>query len=317
MKAVFHCIDYVPFQERKMVRTETDQGQRSDYDDDYLEPNALNRFMREGSKMSYHRKKEQSKSPKVPPVIETIKEPPPTRAEGFLARKQELESGGKRSTSRQWKTLYTVLCGQLLCFFKDKKTFLNNNSAKPPVSILKAQCYVPKDYHKKKYVIRLELSDRSAFLFEAPNDIKRQEWMQKINFTANLPPSKQLMSVAEDSQFMESAKENTINIGTVDELYSSPTNERLHEPSEDSRSRVSSDTPQNFSFTAVYDKPQHSDSYVNYGKDYNDFYDDPFDDTTGRTFSITSYEASEKDPVSARSSLSNQSSYVTGKFGKL
>lgn len=296
-----------------MVRTETDLSQRSDYDDDYLEPNALNRFKREGSKMSYHIKHERrSESPTVPPTIPPAKEPPPTRAEGFLARKQELESGGKRSTSRQWKNLYTVLCGQLLCFFKDKKTFLNNHSAKPPVSILKAQCYMPKDYHKKKYVFRLELSDRSAFLFEAPNDIKRQEWMQKINFTANLPPSKQLMSVAEESQFMASAKERTLNIGTVDELYSTPTNERLRrEPSEESQAPVSSDAVQNFLSTAIYDKPQHS--YVNYGKDYNDFYDDPFDETSGRTFSVTSYEASEKEPVSARSSLSNQSSYVTGK----
>ncbi|KAG8194892.1 hypothetical protein JTE90_029183 [Oedothorax gibbosus] len=331
-------------QERRVERTETDLSHRSDYDDDYLEPKALNRFLREGSKMSYHREKrvkERSESPIVPPEI-PVKEPPPTRAEGFLARKHELESGGKRSTSRQWKNLYTVMCGQLLCFFKDKKTFLSNNSSKPPVNILKAHCYIPKDYHKKKYVFRLELSDRSTFLFEAPNDIKREEWMQKINFTANLPPSKQLMSVAEESQFKERAQEKTVepttlNIGTVSELYAIP-NERLNETTEedhrsnvssetspnlsstaiydkprdsDARSRLSSDSSQNFYSTTVYDKPQFTDSYVNYGKTYNDFYDDPFESTSGTSFSIPSNVTDDTNPASNRSSLSNQSSYVT------
>lgn len=45
---------------------------------------------------------------------------PPAEIEGFLERKQELQSGGKKATIRSWKNMYTVLCGQLLCFFKDK-----------------------------------------------------------------------------------------------------------------------------------------------------------------------------------------------------
>ena len=46
---------------------------------------------------------------------------PPAEMEGFLERKQELQSGGKKATIRSWKTFYTVLCGQLLCFFKDRQ----------------------------------------------------------------------------------------------------------------------------------------------------------------------------------------------------
>ncbi len=37
---------------------------------------------------------------------------------GFLERKQELQSGAKRATIRSWKQYYTILCGQLLCFFR-------------------------------------------------------------------------------------------------------------------------------------------------------------------------------------------------------
>ena len=46
---------------------------------------------------------------------------PPAEIEGILERKQELQSGGKKATIRSWKHFYTVLCGQLLCFFKDKQ----------------------------------------------------------------------------------------------------------------------------------------------------------------------------------------------------
>jgi spectrin beta len=46
---------------------------------------------------------------------------PPAEMEGMLERKQELQGGGKKATIRSWKYNYTVLCGQLLCFFKDKQ----------------------------------------------------------------------------------------------------------------------------------------------------------------------------------------------------
>lgn len=46
---------------------------------------------------------------------------PPAVMENFVDRKQELQSGGKKATIRSWKTFYTVLFGQLLCFFKDRE----------------------------------------------------------------------------------------------------------------------------------------------------------------------------------------------------
>ncbi|XP_035225862.1 spectrin beta chain, non-erythrocytic 1-like isoform X1 [Stegodyphus dumicola] len=118
---------------------------------------------------------------------------PPVEIEGFLDRKQELQSGGKRATIRSWKTYYTVVCGQLLCFFKDKEAFVDNNAAAPPVSLLQAKCSKAADYTKKKHVFRLQLVDGAEFLFMAHNEKIMYDWMNKIAFHAALPPSMQLM----------------------------------------------------------------------------------------------------------------------------
>ncbi|XP_071037774.1 spectrin beta chain [Parasteatoda tepidariorum] len=118
---------------------------------------------------------------------------PPVEIEGFLDRKQELQSGGKRATIRSWKTYYTVVCGQLLCFFKDKEAFVDNSAAAPPVSLLQAKCSKAIDYTKKKHVFRLQLVDGAEFLFMAHDEKTMYDWMNKIAFHAALPPSMQLM----------------------------------------------------------------------------------------------------------------------------
>lgn len=118
---------------------------------------------------------------------------PPVEIEGFLDRKQELQSGGKRATIRSWKTYYTVVCGQLLCFFKDKEAFIDNCAAAPPVSLLQAKCSKAADYTKKKHVFRLQLVDGAEFLFMAHNEKIMYDWMNKISFHASLPPSMQLL----------------------------------------------------------------------------------------------------------------------------
>merc|ERR1712013_679683 len=53
----------------------------------------------------------------------TVQNLPPVEVDGFLDRKQELQTGGKRATIRSWKSYYTVLCGQLMCFFRDQEEF--------------------------------------------------------------------------------------------------------------------------------------------------------------------------------------------------
>ncbi|KAF8785263.1 Spectrin beta chain like protein [Argiope bruennichi] len=139
-------------EERRMERKPTEVSQIEDSDDDYRDTTPSG-FKRIGSvrasmrsnRLSYH--EPDAKTPINKPVTPVItgkklneyqKPPsvPPTRAEGFLNRKHELDSGGKRASSRQWKTLYTVLCGQLLCFFKDKKAFLETAASQSSISTL-------------------------------------------------------------------------------------------------------------------------------------------------------------------------------------
>uniref|UniRef100_A0A915JNM2 PH domain-containing protein n=1 Tax=Romanomermis culicivorax TaxID=13658 RepID=A0A915JNM2_ROMCU len=74
---------------------------------------------------------------------------------GYLECKQTLQSGGKRAAVRSWKMYYTVLCGQLICFFKDEQQFASRNALRSPLYILGAQCRPAPEYHKKKNVIRL------------------------------------------------------------------------------------------------------------------------------------------------------------------
>jgi len=62
--------------------------------------------------------KTNKKMASVPPG--TQESPPPLAdMEGMLERKHLHQSGGKMATVRSWKHYYTVLAGQLLCFFKD------------------------------------------------------------------------------------------------------------------------------------------------------------------------------------------------------
>lgn len=115
----------------------------------------------------------------------------------MLDRKHELQSGGKRSPVRSWKPYHTVLCGQLLCFFKDEDDFLQKKAATAPVNVLNAKCERAEDYTKKKNVFRLSLPDGSEFLFLAASFDEMSDWVNKIAFHANLPPNLQLMSYDE------------------------------------------------------------------------------------------------------------------------
>ncbi|XP_024085304.1 spectrin alpha chain, non-erythrocytic 1 isoform X3 [Cimex lectularius] len=131
---------------------------------------------------------------------------PPVEIEGVLDRKHELQSGGKKAALRSWKSFYTVLCGQLLCFFKDQDDFVASKAATSPIIILNAKCEKADNYTKRKHVFRLCCTDGSEFLFLAPSAADLEDWVNKITFHAQLPPSLQLMS------YDESRKNNSPGI---------------------------------------------------------------------------------------------------------
>lgn len=122
---------------------------------------------------------------------------PPVEIQGMLERKHELQSGGKRAPVRSWKPFHTVLCGQLLCFFKDEEDFFQKKAATAPVNILNASCEKAENYTKKKNVFRLKLPDGSEFLFLAASKEDMVDWVNKISFHAALPPNLQLLSYDE------------------------------------------------------------------------------------------------------------------------
>ncbi|KAK2588759.1 hypothetical protein KPH14_001641 [Odynerus spinipes] len=158
---------------------------------------------------------------------------PPVEIQGLLERKHELQSAGKKAAVRSWKQYYTVLCGQLLCFFKDIEDFSLSKAATAPITIFNAICEKADDYTKKKNVFRLKCTDGSEFLFLAPNQQEMEDWVNKISFHAKLPPSLQLLSY-DDSQKegFERLQGNTLldhpddNVSTGSSRTSTPEMER-------------------------------------------------------------------------------------------
>jgi spectrin beta len=136
---------------------------------------------------------------------------PPADAQSFLDRKHLQQAGAKRATNRTWKNSYTVLCGQLLCFFKNKDDFATSKASGSPINIHNAMCSVADDYQKKKHTFRLVLSDGSEFLFACASDGEMDDWMQKINFRAKLPPSQQLLhlDIPKDQNELEMSSQSS------------------------------------------------------------------------------------------------------------
>ena len=95
---------------------------------------------------------------------------------------------------RSWKSYYTVLCGQLMCFFRDQEDFFESKASSSPIMIYQASVELAGDYTKRKFVFRLHTSDGSEFLFGADSEEQQEEWVKKIKFHASLPPSQQLTS---------------------------------------------------------------------------------------------------------------------------
>jgi len=126
--------------------------------------------------------------------LNTIENLPPVEVDGFLDRKQELQSGGKRATIRSWKSYYTVLCGQLMCFFRDQEDFFESKASSSPIMIYQASVELANDYTKRNFVFRLHAPDGSEYLFGADSEEQQEEWVKKIKFHAGLPPSQQLTS---------------------------------------------------------------------------------------------------------------------------
>ena len=108
----------------------------------------------------------------------------PSTVEGILQRKQALEPGGRKAHARAWKTLYTVLRGHQLFFYREKKDAQTTNYAASPVDLTDGFCEEASDVARRKNAFRLSCDDDSDFFFVAkdPQDLKR--WVKNISEAA-------------------------------------------------------------------------------------------------------------------------------------
>ncbi|XP_037875801.1 spectrin beta chain isoform X2 [Bombyx mori] len=159
---------------------------------------------------------------------------PPVEIEGYLERKQQAGCGGKRATVRSWRGYHAVLCGQLLCFFRDQMDFASTKAAAPPVAILNAECSAAPDYTKRSHVFRLRCADGAEYLFSCGSRALLQDWVNKISFHARLPPELQLTPYAApgDSPTAEIRRRLQQNASSSSEEELSP------EPQRKSRSQA-------------------------------------------------------------------------------
>ncbi|XP_023267375.1 uncharacterized protein LOC111658905 isoform X4 [Seriola lalandi dorsalis] len=100
--------------------------------------------------------------------------------EGTLERKQKLQLGGKKATSRGWNSYHAVLYRHTLCFYQERKDTLRSSACGLPLNLMGAECSPAPEYTKKPNCFRLRLRDGSEYLLNAPSRFMMKKWMMKI-----------------------------------------------------------------------------------------------------------------------------------------
>ncbi|KAJ7597187.1 hypothetical protein C8J56DRAFT_311089 [Mycena floridula] len=114
---------------------------------------------------------------------------------GTLNRKDDVLEGGKKASSRRWRSWGVMLTGSQLLFFRDPAwTNLISHSDDNRTSIsFKPDEQLPirdtvavydHSYTKHHNTLRLVLSDGRQFLLEAPTDKDLNEWISHINYAS-------------------------------------------------------------------------------------------------------------------------------------
>jgi spectrin beta len=107
--------------------------------------------------------------------------------EGILIRKHEMESAGKKSHARSWKSFYVVLKDNQLIFYKDERDAVHSHhGGAPPISLEGSQCAEASDYTKRKHCLRLKTSNGGEWLFQAKNADVMKTWIRAIDQSTQL-----------------------------------------------------------------------------------------------------------------------------------
>ncbi|NWY07900.1 SPTB1 protein, partial [Nothoprocta ornata] len=130
---------------------------------------------------------EEEREPRSPPEEPATLPAPLERAsvqlEGYLGRKHDLEAATKRASNRSWSTLYCVLRGGELAFYKDAKSRALGlpYHGEEPFGLRNALCEVAAGYKKKKHVFKLRLGNGSEWLFHGKDEEEMHTWLQSLS----------------------------------------------------------------------------------------------------------------------------------------
>ncbi|XP_063713472.1 spectrin beta chain, non-erythrocytic 5-like isoform X4 [Symsagittifera roscoffensis] len=104
---------------------------------------------------------------------------------GMVERKAVMQSGSRKATMRNWKTLYCVVVSHSIKFYKDEHAFRNGETCSSLISLENAICEEAVDYHKKKHTLRLITKDGGEYLFDCKNETNARNLMHAINEEAD------------------------------------------------------------------------------------------------------------------------------------
>uniref|UniRef100_A0A663FK67 Spectrin beta chain n=1 Tax=Aquila chrysaetos chrysaetos TaxID=223781 RepID=A0A663FK67_AQUCH len=132
-----------------------------------------------------------SRPPTTRPRCPPAPPPAPESLEGGLCRKHEMEAQGKKAPNRSWQSVYCVLRGGNLSFYKDAKSAGVGAPyhGEPPASLRGARCHPALHYKKRKHVFKLGLSDGKEYLFQAKDEAEMSTWLRVIQAAAALVPA--------------------------------------------------------------------------------------------------------------------------------
>ncbi|NXD18393.1 SPTB2 protein, partial [Nothocercus nigrocapillus] len=121
--------------------------------------------------------------PDEPSTLPAQLERSSVQLEGYLGRKHDLEAATKRASNRSWSTLYCVLRGGELAFYKDAKSRALGvpYHGEEPFGLRNALCEVAAGYKKKKHVFKLRLGNGSEWLFHGKDEEDMHTWLQSLS----------------------------------------------------------------------------------------------------------------------------------------
>ncbi|XP_056148339.1 spectrin beta chain, non-erythrocytic 2 [Lampris incognitus] len=131
--------------------------------------------------------------------------------EGTLERKQKLQLGGKKASSRAWNPYHAVLYRHTLCFYQDRKDTLRSSVCGLPLNLIGAECSPAPEYTKKPNCFCLRLRDGSEYLLNASSRFLMKKWILKIQANTGLSecsPSASNVPVIQDLNISSSSCRN-------------------------------------------------------------------------------------------------------------